>query len=145
MLPDAFFASDGLSETHLTVLDGFGAYPAVIDKEVDKYLPFVSTTKILMAAVRAGMGREQAHEVIKEHAVKLALEMREQGGGKSLSERLANDSKFPLTEEQIKEVISNPLNLTGLSSEQVETFVQEVEDLASQHPEAAQYSPRQIL
>ena len=32
-----------------------------------------------MAAVRAGVGRETAHEAIKEHAVAVALEMREKG------------------------------------------------------------------
>ena len=78
-LPDAFFALDGLLETTLTVLDEFGAYPAVIAAELDRYLPFLATTKVLMAAVRAGAGREQAHQAIKEHAVRVALDMRERG------------------------------------------------------------------
>ena len=65
-LPDAFFAIDGLFETFLTVLDEFGAFPAVIEAELRRYLPFLATTKILMAAVRAGVGRETAHEVIKD-------------------------------------------------------------------------------
>ncbi len=78
-LPDAFFALDGLLETVLTVLDDFGAFPAVIARELDRYLPFLATTKVLMAAVRAGVGRETAHEAIKEHAVAVALEMREKG------------------------------------------------------------------
>ena len=78
-LPDAFFAIDGQIETFLTVLDEFGAYPAVIQRELDRYLPFLATTRILIAAVRAGMGREAAHEVIKEHAVAVALAMREKG------------------------------------------------------------------
>ena len=64
--PDAFFALDGLLETTLTVLDDFGAFPAVIERELDRYLPFLATTKVLMAAVRAGVGREAAHEAIKE-------------------------------------------------------------------------------
>ena len=68
-LPDAFFALDGLLETTLTVLDDFGAFPAVIARELDRYLPFLATTKVLMAAVRAGVGREEAHEAIKSHAV----------------------------------------------------------------------------
>ena len=76
-LPDAFFAADGLFETFLTVLDEFGAFPAVIQRELDRYLPFLATTKVLMAAVRRGVGRETAHEAIKEHAVAVALEMRE--------------------------------------------------------------------
>ena len=78
-LPDAFFAIDGLFETFLTVLDDFGAYPAVIERELERYLPFLTTTKVLMAAVRAGVGREVAHEAIKEHAVAVALAMRESG------------------------------------------------------------------
>ena len=78
-LADAFFAIDGLFETFLTVLDEFGVFPAVVQRELERYLPFLATTKVLMAAVRAGVGRETAHEVIKEHAVAVALEMREKG------------------------------------------------------------------
>src|SRR6201999_2590214 len=76
-LPDAFFAFDGLLETFLTVLDDFGAYPAVIARELDRYLPFLATTRVLMAAVRAGVGRETAHEIVAEHARAVALDMRE--------------------------------------------------------------------
>src|SRR6201990_37035 len=78
-LPDAFFAVDGQIETFLTVLDEFGAYPAVIARELDRYLPFLATTKVLIAAVQRGAGREAAPEGIKEHAVASALAMREQG------------------------------------------------------------------
>ena len=63
------------------MLDEFGAYPAVIQREPDRYLPFLATTDVLIAAVRAGVGRETAHEVIKEHAVAVALAMREKGAG----------------------------------------------------------------
>ena len=76
-LPDAFFATDGCFQTLLNVLNEFGAYPAVIERELSRYLPFLATTKVLMAAVRAGVGQEQAHEVIKEHAVAVALDMRQ--------------------------------------------------------------------
>ena len=53
-LPDAFFAIDGLFETFLTVLDEFGAFPAVIERELRRYLPFLATTKVLIAAVATG-------------------------------------------------------------------------------------------
>ncbi|PQM49250.1 Adenylosuccinate lyase [Mycobacterium talmoniae] len=95
-LPDAFFAVDGQIETFLTVLDEFGAYPAVIARELDRYLPFLATTKVLIAAVRAGVGREAAHEVIKEHAVAVALAMRERGAEPDLLDRLAADPRLPL-------------------------------------------------
>src|ERR1043166_9193981 len=63
-LPGAFLATDGLFETFLSVLEGFGAYPAVVDRELGRSLPFLATTKVLTAAVRNGMGREQAHAAV---------------------------------------------------------------------------------
>src|SRR5205823_5364865 len=66
VLPDAFFATDGVYQTLLTVLDELGAYPAVISRELDRYLPFLATTRVLIAAVKAGVGREVAHEAIRE-------------------------------------------------------------------------------
>ncbi len=95
-LPDAFFAFDGMLETFLTVLDEFGVFPAVVARELDRYLPFLATTKVLMGAVRAGVGREVAHEAIKEHAVAAALAMREGAEHNELLDRLAADSRIPL-------------------------------------------------
>ncbi len=80
-LPDAFFACDGLFQTFLTVLDEFGVFPAVVQRELDRYLPFLATTKVLMAAVRNGVGREVAHEAIKDAAVGVALAMRQGQAG----------------------------------------------------------------
>ena len=80
MNADAFFAADGLFETFLTVLDEFGVFPVVVRRELERYLPFLATTKVLMAAVRAGVGRETAHEVIKEHAVAVALSWLDSAG-----------------------------------------------------------------
>ena len=78
------------------MLDELGAYPAVIARELDRYLPFLATTAVLMAAVRAGVGRETAHEVIKEHAVAVALAMREKGQAENdLLARLAADERLP--------------------------------------------------
>ena len=44
-LPDSFFVIDGLMQTFITVLDDFGLYPQVIERELNHYLPFLSTTK----------------------------------------------------------------------------------------------------
>jgi adenylosuccinate lyase len=100
-LPDSFYAIDGLFETFLTVLEEFGAFPAVIDRELSRYLPFLATTKILMAAVRNGVGRETAHEVIKEHAVAVALEMRGPNGGdgNAVLDRLAADARLGINRQ----------------------------------------------
>ncbi|MEB3370156.1 adenylosuccinate lyase [Saccharopolyspora mangrovi] len=145
-LPDAFFAFDGLLETFLTVLDEFGAFPAVISRELDRYLPFLATTKVLMGAVRAGVGREVAHEAIKENAVAVALDMREQGAERNdLLDRLAADERLPLDREQLESLLADRLAFTGAASSQVTDVVAAIEKLATQYPQAAAYSPSDIL
>jgi adenylosuccinate lyase len=144
-LPDSFFAIDGLFETFLTVLDEFGAFPAVIDRELDRYLPFLATTKVLMAAVRAGVGRETAHEAIKEHAVAVALAMREGEADNDLLDRLAGDSRLPLTREQLEALIAEPMEFTGAARDQVARVAERVQAIAESHPAAAAYSPGSIL
>ncbi len=144
-LPDSFFAIDGLFETFLTVLDEFGAFPAVIDRELDRYLPFLATTKVLMAAVRAGVGRETAHEAIKEHAVAVALAMREGTPDNDLLDRLAGDSRLPLTREQLDALIAEPLEFTGAARDQISRVAERVQVIADAHPAAAAYSPGTIL
>ncbi len=145
-LPDAFFAVDGLFETFLTVVGDFGAYPAVIERELRQYLPFLATTKVLMAAVRAGAGRETAHEVIKEHAVSVALARREQGvTDDDLLERLGADPRLGVPADALREALGRPLDFVGAAPHQVATFVEEVDELVGRHPEAAGYRPAPIL
>ena len=145
-LPDAFFAFDGLLETFLTVLDGFGAFPAVVARELDRYLPFLATTKVLMGAVRAGVGREVAHEVIKEHAVASALAMREKGAERNeLLDRLAGDERIPLDRAALDALMADRLSFTGAAAGQVAAVVGRIEEITAEHPEAASYAPGAIL
>ena len=145
-LPDAFFALDGMFETFLTILDEFGAFPAVIDRELERYLPFLSTTKLLMAAVKTGAGREEAHEAIKEHAVAVALDMREAGRtDNDLLTRLAADDRFPVADTDLHAAVSDPISLSGLAREQVCAIEQRVAALVANDPDAAAYRPGGIL
>lgn len=145
-LPDSFYAIDGAFETFLTILGDFGAFPAVIEAELERYLPFLTTTKVLMACVRAGVGREDAHEAIKEHAVAVALDMRETGRtGNDLFARLAADPRIPLTKEQLRGLVSSPLDLTGGAQDQVEALCAKVGDIVREYPKAANYLPGLVL
>jgi adenylosuccinate lyase len=145
-LPDAFFALDGLFETFLTVLEDFGAFPAVIEAELRRYLPFLTTTKVLMAAVRAGVGREAAHEAIREHAVAVALEMRQTGRtDNDLLDRLAGDHRLRLGRDHLESLVSDPLELTGTAAAQVQSVVAQVEKVVAAHPDAAGYRPGLVL
>ena len=144
-LPDAFFAADGLFQTFLTVLDEFGVFPAVVQRELDRYLPFLTTTKVLMTAVRNGVGREQAHEAIKEHAVAVALEMRQGLPANDLYERLAQDPRLGLDRDQIDSLVADPIEFTGAARSQVAAVVRRVESALATDPEAAAYTPGDIL
>jgi adenylosuccinate lyase len=142
-IADAFYAIDGLLETMLTILNEFGAFPAVIEAELERYLPFLATTKILMAAVKAGVGREIAHEAIKEHAVSAALGMRE-GRANKVLEALAADTRIPFDLAQLKALIGNPLDFTGDAHSQVSQVCDRIEVITRKFPAAAAFKPGAI-
>lgn len=142
-IADAFYAIDGLLETMLTVLKEFGAFPAVINAELDRYLPFLATTKILMASVKSGVGREIAHEAIKEHAVAAALGMR-QGKANTVLDLLAGDSRIPFDRVQLDALIGAPIDFTGDAQAQVARVVARIETITKQFASAASYQPGSI-
>ncbi|MEY4973026.1 MAG: hypothetical protein RL399_983 [Actinomycetota bacterium] len=142
-IADAFYAIDGLLETMLTVIKEFGIFPAVINGEIERYLPFLATTKILMASLKAGVGREVAHEVIKGHAVAAALSMRE-GRENNLLEALSLDERIPFNRAELEALIGAPIDFTGDAREQVARVVAKVEAIVKRHPEAATYQPGSI-
>ena len=145
-VPDAFLAIDGQMETFLTVLVDYGVYPAVIDRELKRYLPFLATTKILVAAVKAGVGRETVHETIKEHAVAAALAMRETGRDENdLLERLAGDDRIPFDANELQAAIGAPIEFIGNAVDQVRRVNERIAVLVQLNPTAAAYRPGSIL
>jgi adenylosuccinate lyase len=146
ILPDMFYVSDGLCETTLTVLNEMGAYPNVISKEVDRYLPFLATTELLNAATKNGMGREDAHETIKKYAIREALDMREKGTYENnLAEVLARDSRFVLDKKEIYQILSNRKQFLGDAYGQIYSFVDRANKIIERYPEEAKYEPMPIL
>jgi adenylosuccinate lyase len=146
MLPDAFFALDGLFETFLTVLDQMDAYPAMIAAETAHYLPFLMTTTIMMEAVKAGVGRETAHKAIKEHAVATVNDLR---AGKiqrnDLVTRLAADPRLGLSAAALEEILARGDQESGAAKAQIQHFAGLVRVLEQANPAAAGYAPGSIL
>ncbi|NOX31391.1 MAG: adenylosuccinate lyase [Actinobacteria bacterium] len=147
MLPDSFFAAEGALLTTITVLDEFGAYPDVVSQEFEKYLPFLATTKLLVAAVQLGEGREITHEVIKEHAVSAALAMRTNGteADRDLFARLGADDRYPLGMAEISNLIGEPTEFVGLASAQIAAVLRRIGAAVATDPEAAGFVPRPLL
>lgn len=137
-LADAFYCIDGLLETSLTVLDEFGIYPAMIEKEIKTHLPLLASTKILLAAVKKGMGREDAHEIIKSASLALATAMR-QAQDLDFIDLLTKDGKLPLSRSDIEALISEPLTFTGNAVMQCQAVLAKISPLLARQPEAASY------
>ncbi len=146
MLPDAFLALDGLLETFLTVLQQMEVFESVIEQELMRYLPFLLTTTVMMEAVKAGAGRETAHEVIKEHAVAVARDMRTgKARENDLLTRLANDSRLSLTIADLERLVAVGKANAGDAPQQVDAFSARVQAIAKEFPQAAAYEPGVIL
>jgi adenylosuccinate lyase len=106
----------------------------------------LATTKVLITAVRHGVGRETAHEAIKEHSVEAALQMRETGrSDNDLLDRLAADPRLGITRAELEAAIANPIQLTGTAGQQVAALAAQIEAIAAAHPEAAAYRPGPVL
>jgi adenylosuccinate lyase len=137
-LSDAFFALDAIIETTLTVLNEFGIFEANIKKEIEEQLPFLATTKILMAAVKAGAGRETAHEALKELSTK-ALIARREGKPISLLDEIAADPRIPLDKSALETIISNPKEFIGDATSQTERVITRIEAAIKDFPAAGAY------
>jgi adenylosuccinate lyase len=137
-LPDAFFAADGLLVTFASVLDGFTANADAIEAEVQRQLPFLATTKVLLALVDAGMGREAAHALIGEHAMASA-------DGDDFVARLAADSAVPLDRDALANALADRAALVGTAPMQIADVIERVAAVVERHPFAANFDPGEIL
>ncbi len=146
MLPDAFFAIDGLLDTFFTILHQMEIFPSVIGAERKKYLPFLLTTTVMMEAVKTGAGREDAHASIKEHALATVRDLRK---GKisenDLVQRLAKDKRIGLKITDLRKIIKQGEVSVGDAHSQVEHFLKRVKSWSVRYPDAQKYSPSAIL
>ncbi len=147
ILPDTFYVIDGICETTLTVLNQMGPYPQVIQKEFERYAQFLATTEILMVAVKAGIGREEAHEIIKKYAVQEALSMRE-GKSPQLAEKLAADPVFKsakISQKQIEALLEDQEHFIGNAKFQIQEVSKKASKLFSKYAKEAKYEPGDII
>jgi len=148
IVPDACYASDGLCETALTVLNRMKPYPAAIRSELDWFLPFLATTEILLLAVERGIPRDRAHGMIKKHATAEMAAMREQARQPELADRLARDAAFRkagITAEQIEAVQERVRRSVGNAGRQIGQVAARARRLIRKYPAEAKYEPEEIL
>ena len=135
MLPDAFFAADGLLHTARAVLAEMEVFDASVAAELDRHLPDLATARLLAALVSAGVGREAAHELISEHA-RAAVRARREGTTADLVDKLAADDRVPLARGDLEEVLAEPASLAGSAADQVARVVARARAVTARCPEA---------
>jgi len=118
VIPDSLYVLDGLLHTFMTILNEFGVFEESIKSELNEQLPLLTTTKILMECVRAGLGREAAHQLIKKHSTSTTAG--------NFFEALAKEKGFPLSHDQLKNLTADPSLFAGKASEQSESVRQRI-------------------
>lgn len=151
VLPDAFFAADGLLHTAAAVVDELEVFEGAISAELRRQLPLLVTARLLGALVEAGMGREAAHELVAEHArAVVAADRRGEGaltadgmsgGHDPLTERLAADRRSPLDREALAALISEAADFTGTAGAQVAEIAAQARAIVTNCPEASGREP----
>jgi adenylosuccinate lyase len=105
----------------MTVLTEFGIYEENINKELAKQLPFLATSQILTELVKKGMGREVAHELIKKHATTTTAS--------NFFNALASEKDFPLSINQLNNLIKDPASFAGSAFEQSRQIADEIKQI----------------
>ena len=146
LLPDCFFAIDGLIDTLLWVLRNLRPFPAAIEREKRKYMPFLATTTVLTEATKRGLGRETAHDIVREHALAAWNTLQsDETTENDLLDRLAGDSRLGMNRAHLQKMLDAEANLVGTAGAQVEAFLDQVRDWEERLPEALDYRAGGIL
>ncbi|MEG0250487.1 MAG: adenylosuccinate lyase [Peptostreptococcus sp.] len=124
-VPEAFLAIDAVLNLCANVSDGLVVYPKVIEQRLMKELPFMATENIMMDAVKKGGNRQELHEKIRVHSLEAAKMVKVEGQENDLVDRIANDSSFGITKEEILAVLKPELYV-GCAPMQVDEFLKEI-------------------
>ena len=122
---EAFLAVDAIFNIYINVTAGLVVYDKVVTRRVMEKLPFMATENIMMESVKRGGNRQELHEKLRVHSHAAAKKVKLEGGQNDLISRIAEDSAFPLTEEEIKAQLDPSLYI-GRSVSQVEEFIENV-------------------
>ena len=119
VLPEAFLACDGLLDVLSNVTDGLIVHAAKVNSNLSVEMPFLATERLMMEAVNNGADRQDAHEVVRGHAIEVARKIKEDGASNDLLERLAKEAMFAGVD---LDFATDPSGFIGLAPEQVDEF-----------------------
>ena len=126
-VPEGFLGADAVLRLVQKITAGIVVNTPVIEKAVREYLPFIATENLMMEGVKRGASRQELHEIIRQCSMK-AIERMDRGEGCDLLDQLAAHPDFPMTLEEMTEVLS-PADYIGRCPEQVQALVDKTRPL----------------
>ena len=135
---EAFLAVDAILNIYINITESLVVNPKVIERRVMEKLPFMATENIMMESVKRGGDRQALHEALRVHAHAAAAKVKLEGGQNDLIDRIAADSRFPMTKAEILAQM-DPKTYTGRAASQVTEFLRDVVT-----PVLAQYADQHI-
>jgi len=124
-IPESFLATDAILLIYANIARGIEVHGERIRQRVSAELPFMATEKLIVQAVANGGDRQAAHEIIRGHSMAASKAIKEGATRNDLLDRLAADTSFGLSADQISET-ADASRYTGRASQQVDEFLDEV-------------------
>ncbi|WP_185858651.1 adenylosuccinate lyase [Blattabacterium cuenoti] len=122
VIAQSFLATDAILMIWNHILENIVVYPKIIEKHIQKELPFFTTESIIVECVKNGYDRQEIHERIRIHSMETISKMKLEGKENDFIKRILHDQKIPIQEEKINQIL-NPKNFIGFSSEQTLEFI----------------------
>ncbi|KAF2117765.1 putative adenylosuccinate lyase Ade13 [Lophiotrema nucula] len=122
-LPQSFLCADASLILLNNIASGMVVYPAIIKKRIDAELPFMATENIIMALVKKGVSRQDAHEEIRVLSHEAGAVVKQQGKDNDLIERIKNTKFFSPIIPELEDLL-RPETFIGRCPEQVDSFYQ---------------------
>jgi adenylosuccinate lyase len=124
-IPESYLATDAILGLMENIASGLEVHPARIRRRLMDELPFMATEELIVRAVRAGGGRQEAHERIRQYSIAAARALKDGAPNNDLLDRIAADETFGITRDELERAM-DPKRFVGRAPEQVDEFLAEV-------------------
>ncbi|KAE9397944.1 L-Aspartase-like protein [Gymnopus androsaceus JB14] len=104
-LPEAFLTADIILSTLQNISEGLIVYPKVIARRISQEFPFMAIENIIMAIVKAGGDRQEAHEKIRVLSHEAGYQVKQLGLENDLIERVRMDVYFDPIKGQLEDLL----------------------------------------
>lgn len=121
-IPEGFLAVDGVLDLCLNVTDGLVVNEKIVEKNLQKELPFMITENILMDKVKEGGNRQELHEEIRKLSLEASSRIKQEGLDNDLFDRLCASKVLNISKEKQKEYLDSK-KYVGRAPEQVSEFL----------------------